>query len=169
MKTVKILLLTLAFSSVTAHANTTALQQLPAKLDQLVTDGVMPGSITYIVQNGETVFHHINGYQDLASKTAMTEDTLFRWYSMSKPITSVAIMMLHEQGYGLLQLGFDLLRAFQVLLRLGQDGALDLERPEVRLAARMELRLDLGKQSGRIIRKPPQGRAAQFGVDTAQL
>lgn len=98
MKTLNILLLTLAFGFVTAHANTTALQQLPAKLDQLVTDGVMPGSITYIVQNGETVFHHINGYQDLASKTAMTEDTLFRWYSMSKPITSVAIMMLHEQG-----------------------------------------------------------------------
>ncbi|QJR81071.1 beta-lactamase family protein [Alteromonas pelagimontana] len=78
--------------------NVSDFSQLESRLDTLVTEGVMPGSVTYIIENGEVVFHHINGYQDIQSNTPMQEKTLFRLYSMSKPITSVAIMMLHEEG-----------------------------------------------------------------------
>lgn len=97
MKKLTALLITIALNITPALAQAD-LAQLPAKMDQLVTAGTMPGSITYIIEEGKTVFHYVNGYQDIASKTAMTEDSIFRWYSMSKPITSVAIMMLHEQG-----------------------------------------------------------------------
>ena len=98
------LLVSVALSSMISQAAASAspavnsLHDLPQQLDQLVADQVMPGSITYIVRNGEIVLHHINGFQDLGSRKAMAENTLFRWYSMSKPITSVAIMMLQEQG-----------------------------------------------------------------------
>lgn len=97
MKKLTALLITMTLNITPALAQAD-LAQLPAKMDQLVTAGTIPGSITYIIEEGKTVFHYVNGYQDIASKTAMTEDSIFRWYSMSKPITSVAIMMLHEQG-----------------------------------------------------------------------
>ena len=41
---------------------------------------------------------HATGFQDVESKTPMRENTIFRIASMSKPITSVAIMMLYEEG-----------------------------------------------------------------------
>jgi CubicO group peptidase (beta-lactamase class C family) len=72
--------------------------QLTQKLDNLVNEGVMPGSVTYIIKNGKQAYHYVNGYQDLDSLTPMADDTLFRWYSMSKPITSVAVMMLQQEG-----------------------------------------------------------------------
>lgn len=72
--------------------------ELSRTLDQQVSDGVMPGSVTYIVKDGKVAYHHVNGFQDIDSHTPMHDDSLFRWYSMSKPITSVAIMMLQEQG-----------------------------------------------------------------------
>lgn len=73
-------------------------ETLSEQLDTLVADGVMPGSITYIIENGKIAYHHINGYQDLNSNTPLQDNTLFRLYSMSKPITSVAIMRLQEAG-----------------------------------------------------------------------
>lgn len=71
---------------------------LTGQLDALVQNGTMPGSVTYIVEQGKPVFHYVNGYRDVDSQIPMTDDTLFRWYSMSKPVTSVAIMLLQEQG-----------------------------------------------------------------------
>lgn len=71
---------------------------LSDKLDLLVENDRMPGSVTTIIEQGKPVYHYVNGYQDAGKRTAMTDDTLFRLYSMSKPITSVGIMMLQEQG-----------------------------------------------------------------------
>ena len=90
------------YFNVACTAQTTAeqkrLEQLPQKFTQLVETGVMPGAITTVIENGKIIHHSIVGYQDIQSKTPMAEDTIFRWYSMSKPITSVAIMMLVESG-----------------------------------------------------------------------
>ncbi len=87
------------FASLSGCATTAAEDEqrftaLSAKLDTLVENGTMPGSVTTIIEQGKPVYHYVNGYQDTGSKTAMTDDTLFRLYSMSKPITSVGIMML---------------------------------------------------------------------------
>ena len=56
------------------------------------------GIVTLIARDGKTVDVHASGFQDVASKTPMRTDTLFRIASMSKPITSVALMMLYEEG-----------------------------------------------------------------------
>jgi len=56
------------------------------------------GIVTLIARDGKTVDVHASGYQDVASKTPMRPDTLFRIASMTKPITSVALMMLFEDG-----------------------------------------------------------------------
>src|SRR5580704_7924537 len=64
----------------------------------MVEKGELPGAIVRIEQDGLTLADVCVGYQDVAARTPLAEDSLFRLYSMSKPITSVAIMMLAEQG-----------------------------------------------------------------------
>ncbi len=63
-----------------------------------VVPGKIPGSITLVARRGQACFLDIQGQQDVARGTPMTEDTIMRIYSMSKPITSLALMTLHEQG-----------------------------------------------------------------------
>ena len=77
----------------------------PAKLDRVsdymrneVATGKIPGAIVLIQQHGHPVYFEKFGVRDVESKTPMTADTIFRLYSMSKPITSVAAMMLVEDG-----------------------------------------------------------------------
>ena len=56
------------------------------------------GIVTLIARDGKVVDVHASGYQDVAAKTPMRTDTMFRIASMTKPITSVAVMMLYEEG-----------------------------------------------------------------------
>ena len=58
----------------------------------------MPGAIMLIQQHGKPVYFENFGLRDVATRLPMTADTIFRLYSMSKPITSVAAMMLVEDG-----------------------------------------------------------------------
>ena len=60
--------------------------------------GTIPGAITMIVRDGKVAYFEAVGVLDPESKAPMTKDAIFRIYSMTKPITSVAIMMLLEQG-----------------------------------------------------------------------
>jgi CubicO group peptidase (beta-lactamase class C family) len=56
------------------------------------------GIVTLAARDGKVVDVHASGFQDVESKTPMKTDTIFRIASMSKPITSVAVMMLYEEG-----------------------------------------------------------------------
>src|SRR6202051_3582651 len=60
--------------------------------------GKIPGAIMLIQQHGKPVYSESFGVRDMVGKRPMTASTIFRLYSMSKPITSVAIMMLVEDG-----------------------------------------------------------------------
>ena len=77
----------------------------PEKLDRVgdyirneVVTGIIPGAILLIQQHGHPVYFENFGVRDVATKLPMSADTIFRIYSMSKPITSVAAMMLVEEG-----------------------------------------------------------------------
>jgi CubicO group peptidase (beta-lactamase class C family) len=63
-----------------------------------ITSGKIPGAILLIQQHGRPVFYQNFGVRDVATELSMSADTIFRLYSMSKPITSVAAMMLVEDG-----------------------------------------------------------------------
>jgi CubicO group peptidase (beta-lactamase class C family) len=63
-----------------------------------VATGKIPGAVVLIQQHGKPVFSEIFGVRDVTTKVPMTEDTIFRLYSMSKPVTSVAAMMLVDDG-----------------------------------------------------------------------
>jgi CubicO group peptidase (beta-lactamase class C family) len=63
-----------------------------------VDAGVLPGTLTMVCRRGEIVHTGMTGQMDIARKKPMTEDAIFRIYSMTKPITAVALMMLVEEG-----------------------------------------------------------------------
>ena len=74
-----------------------------ARLDEVMTrryvdGGDLPGLITQVYRRGERVHTGVSGHMDLERGVPMREDAIFRIYSMTKPITSVALMMLVEEG-----------------------------------------------------------------------
>ncbi len=74
------------------------LQRLSTHMQQAVDRGEMVGGSGIIARNGKVVFNETWGMADREAQRPITEDTIFRWYSMSKPITSTALMMLYEEG-----------------------------------------------------------------------
>lgn len=74
------------------------LAAIPKNLQCLVDQGKIPGAVTLIAREGKLIHSSVVGYQDIEARRPMRKDTIFRFYSMSKPITSVAILMLMEQG-----------------------------------------------------------------------
>jgi CubicO group peptidase (beta-lactamase class C family) len=60
--------------------------------------GTIPGAVVMIVRNGKVAYFESIGTLDPGTKAPMRKDAIFRIYSMSKPITTVAVMMLYEQG-----------------------------------------------------------------------
>jgi len=66
--------------------------------DKYVGAGRLPCAQLLLARNGETVHQTVLGQQDPERGVALTEDTVFRIYSMTKPVTSVALMQLVEEG-----------------------------------------------------------------------
>src|SRR5689334_589084 len=58
----------------------------------------LPGAVLLIARNGKIAFYDAVGYQDRAAQTPMRKDSVFRIASMSKPITTVAAMILAEEN-----------------------------------------------------------------------
>jgi CubicO group peptidase (beta-lactamase class C family) len=58
----------------------------------------LPGAVLLMVRNGKIAFYDVVGYQDRAAQTPMKKDSIFRVASMSKPITTVAAMILAEEN-----------------------------------------------------------------------
>lgn len=63
-----------------------------------VETGKLPGWLVLVARRGRIAHLSTHGYRDLETRAAVDHDTLFRIYSMTKPLTSVAAMMLYEQG-----------------------------------------------------------------------
>ncbi|MCP1834782.1 CubicO group peptidase (beta-lactamase class C family) [Bradyrhizobium sp. USDA 4532] len=79
--------------------STTALNRLEAHLKSRYIDaGRFPGTQVLIYRRGKIVHSTVQGFADLERKAPVKDDTIFRIYSMTKPITSVAFMMLVEEG-----------------------------------------------------------------------
>ncbi len=75
-----------------------ALQRLNAAVSRAIDRAAIPGAVMLIQHRGRLVHQAALGEQDPRQHSAMREDSIFRIYSMTKPIASVALMMLVEQG-----------------------------------------------------------------------
>ena len=74
------------------------LQRLSQLASKYVGEGRVPGMVNLVMRNGEIVHFEAVGNRGVDDNTPMRRDDLFRIYSMTKPITSVAAMQLYEQG-----------------------------------------------------------------------
>ena len=79
----------------------------PARLERItahmersyIENGKLAGAQVLVSRHGRPAYFRSFGLRDRDRKAPMQEDTIFRIYSMTKPITSVALMQLFEQGY----------------------------------------------------------------------
>ena len=74
------------------------LARLGSFMQTVINSGDYLGAVTQISRNGVVVDWRTYGYRDLAKKMPMTQDAIFRIYSMTKTVTSVAVLMLMEEG-----------------------------------------------------------------------
>jgi CubicO group peptidase (beta-lactamase class C family) len=81
-----------------AHFNPQKLARIGEFFRNEIATGQIPGAIVLIQQHGKPVYFEKFGVRDVATGLPMTDDTIFTVYSMSKPVTSVAAMMLVDEG-----------------------------------------------------------------------
>jgi CubicO group peptidase (beta-lactamase class C family) len=102
------LLATLAISSFAASLPTAKpedvgmsgerLQRIQQYLQRRIDAGEMTGASAVVLRKGKVVYQTYQGVMDLESKKPVTADTMFRIASMTKPVTSIALMMMIEEG-----------------------------------------------------------------------
>jgi CubicO group peptidase (beta-lactamase class C family) len=76
----------------------TRLKRLSDRIEEGVKNNELPGAVVLIARNGKLVMFDSFGFRDKEAKVPMTNDTIFRIASMTKPIVSVAAIMLMEEG-----------------------------------------------------------------------
>ena len=69
-----------------------------ALLDRLVAARTLPGASVLVLRDGREAYYHEAGMQDLAAGAPIRRDTIFRIYSMTKPVTAAAVMVLVDEG-----------------------------------------------------------------------
>lgn len=74
------------------------LERIAPVMESYVTERGVVGISTLVSRRGEVVHTSQFGHRDREADVAMTADTIFRIYSMTKPVVSTALMMLHEEG-----------------------------------------------------------------------
>ncbi len=74
------------------------LNHITTKMQEYVDNKNAPGFTTLVARKGQVVHYELCGYRDVEEELPVEKDTIFRIYSMTKPITSIALMQLYEQG-----------------------------------------------------------------------
>ena len=74
------------------------LEKIAPTLSEHIKEGRFPGFITAVARKGRVVHFETQGFSDIEKQIPLQKDSLFRIYSMSKPITGVALMILIEEG-----------------------------------------------------------------------
>ena len=74
------------------------LERIDAHFTRYIDDGRLPGWQVLVARDGDVVYNRCRGWRNREAGTEFTPDTIVRLYSMTKPLTSVLAMMLHEEG-----------------------------------------------------------------------
>lgn len=110
IKALSILLLVIAFSSSSINAqiekfspvevgmSLTSLNKATQRLQEHINEGDIAGVVAAVSRDGKVVYFESLGLLDIASDKPMQKDTLFRTYSMTRQITTIAALILYDQG-----------------------------------------------------------------------
>ena len=74
------------------------LERLEAGMQAMVDDGKLAGVVTLLARHGKLVYSGVHGVENVETRDPMTRESIFRIFSMTKPIIGTAMMMLHEEG-----------------------------------------------------------------------
>jgi len=89
------------FTPVTAGEagfSASVLSELDSYFETLVASGELPGHVLLLARGDKLVHGHITGYADWDTKSPLHPDAIFRLFSMTKPLTAVAMLLLYEEG-----------------------------------------------------------------------
>jgi len=144
------------------------LDRIDVAIEAEIAAGRLPGVVALIVRDGKTVYHKSFGYADIASRTEMQKDSIFRIASMSKAVTSVGVMQLYEQGLFLLNDPVSkYIPAFsnaRVLVSADEDGVILETRPAKREIRIIDLLTHSAGLSYAFIESPLQSVYKQHGI-----
>jgi CubicO group peptidase (beta-lactamase class C family) len=90
--------LTVASSPESVGISSERLKRIDNALNELIVQDKLPGMVALFTKNGQIVYQKAFGYSDFQTKKPMKTDDIFRIASMSKAITSTAVLMLYEEG-----------------------------------------------------------------------
>lgn len=102
MKKLTLFILSIAFSASTLLAQNQLSQERLERYDNFleseISNGKIPGAVALIYKDGEKAYEKAFGLSDIEAKTPMQNNQIFYIQSMTKPIATVALMMLYEEG-----------------------------------------------------------------------
>ena len=78
--------------------SSSGLAQIDRMVNDLIEAKVLPGAVTLVARNGKIIHRSAQGFKDLASGEKLSFDSIFRIYSMTKPVTAAAMMILYDKG-----------------------------------------------------------------------
>jgi CubicO group peptidase (beta-lactamase class C family) len=67
-------------------------------LEKSIEDSIIPGAVALVTRNGKIIYHKAFGYENFSEKIPFEKNDIFRIASMTKAITSLAVVMLWEEG-----------------------------------------------------------------------
>lgn len=148
------ILLTLASTFVSADIEKSRLDAIASDLQSRVDEGMLSGVVAMIAQDGKIQMNQTFGYQNVEDQVPMATDTIFRIFSMTKPITGTALMILHDEGMFRLddpvEQYIPALAGMTVFVSENDDGSLKTEPAEHPMTIR-----ELVSHTGGLLYTPP--------------
>lgn len=155
--------LALFFSAqILADVEQARLDAVAADLQARIDEGKLSGAVVMVAQDGEVLMHEAMGYQNVEDQVPMSKDTIFRIFSMTKPVTGTALMMLWDEGKFQLddpvEMHLPELAGMQVFVEQNEDGSWVTEPADHPMTVR-----ELMSHTGGLVYTPPlsQGPVAE--------
>lgn len=146
----------LTFTSLAASAEVSQAQldAVAADLQSRVDAGKLSGAVVMVAQDGEVLMTEAMGYQNVEDQVPMQTDTIFRIFSMTKPVTGTALMMLWDEGKFKLddpvEMHLPELAGMQVFVSQNEDGSWETEAADHPMTVR-----ELMSHTGGLLYTPP--------------
>ena len=149
-------------AQILADVEQARLDAVAADLQARIDEGKLSGAVVMVAQDGEVLMHEAIGYQNVEDQVPMSKDTIFRIFSMTKPVTGTALMMLWDEVKFQLEDPVEMhlpeLAGMQVFVEQNEDGSWVTEPADHPMTVR-----ELMSHTGGLVYTPPlsQGPVAE--------
>ena len=144
-------------AQILADVEQARLDAVAADLQARIDEGKLSGAVVMVAQGGEVLMHEAMGYQNVEDQVPMSTDTIFRIFSMTKPVTGTALMMLWDEGKFQLddpvEMHLPELAGMQVFIEQNEDGSWVTEPADHPMTVR-----ELMSHTGGLAYTPPLSR-----------